>query len=78
MTSKSVLRRLAVQLPTCDKCGKPVRKADLKTVELFVARQTHWSPAEYEEQEWCSACREYAEFLSTHPDYEYERAKGLA
>jgi hypothetical protein len=48
---------------TCDKCGQLTD--DGQTVRRQTAKQTHWSPAEYDEAFWCEACRYEAE--------EYER-----
>ena len=44
----------------CDKCGQPAKAL----VDVLVSRQTHWSPAEYEE--WCGVC-------AVDPDYEAEQ-----
>jgi hypothetical protein len=42
------------ELRECDRCGKP---GVLITCTRQTARQTHWSPAEYEEADLCDACR---------------------
>lgn len=60
---------------TCDKCGKARHSQSLETVVIHTARQTHSSPAEYEEQSWCSSCRERAEYESDPSNEAYERAR---
>lgn len=59
-------------MTTCDKCHKP--STDTETVTVFLCRQTHWEPAEYEDQDWCAACRSWAEYISDPANEDYERA----
>jgi hypothetical protein len=40
----------------CDKCGK--RELERRLISVQTARQTHWSPAEYES--WCDTCHDAA------------------
>jgi hypothetical protein len=59
----------------CDKCRKPA--TSLEPVVIQTARQTHWSPAEHEEQDWCDSCRDAAEYEASMDDFDrdYERAR---
>ena len=59
---------------TCDKCRKPTAKKHLATVWKQTARQTHWSPAEYDTQDWCVACRDDADAEASRDDDDYDRA----
>ncbi|HXG71310.1 MAG TPA: hypothetical protein VNJ04_11960 [Gemmatimonadaceae bacterium] len=40
----------------CDKCHRRCRQAELVTVAVEVCRQTHSSPAEYDEVRLCADC----------------------
>ena len=57
----------------CDKCRKPAI-GDLTTLIIQTCRQSFSSPAEYEEQEWCSRCINRAEYESDPDNEAYERA----
>lgn len=59
----------------CDKCKKQKLVSSLEAGPVQVARETRYSPAEYEEQRWCRACRERDEYLSDPFNAEYERAR---
>ena len=62
-------------MPTCDKCHRPADVLDLEMVEVLMARATMSSPAEYDEQSWCGACREREAYLSDPWNVAYERAR---
>lgn len=62
----------------CDACGEWVPVSDTVTMIRQMARQTHSSPAEYDEEVWCATCRRQAEereeYLSDPFNEAYERA----
>jgi hypothetical protein len=45
----------------CHCCHKPFRVRDLNTVAYQAAKQTHWTPAEWEEVLVCDECYRYPE-----------------
>jgi hypothetical protein len=48
----------------CDKCGR--RELERRLVSVQTARQTHWSPAEYES--WCETCHDKARAAAERAD----------
>ena len=46
---------------TCDQCHETVEFDEGQPVQVQVSRQTHWTPAEYEEQFVCFSCIHDAE-----------------
>ena len=63
----------------CFKCEQLVPVSDTEVLIVETARQTFSSPAEWEEQVWCSTCRRRAEerdeYLSDPFNEAYERAR---
>ena len=58
----------------CSRCGTPVHD-DAATVTILTARQTHWSPAEYDEVPVCDSCLEWDEYASDPYNAAYERLR---
>jgi hypothetical protein len=53
----------------CHVCNRLHHVAQMHEVQVRVAEQTHWSPAEYDDALVCSDC-----FNGDGPDEDYERA----
>lgn len=45
----------------CDRCRKTVPPSFTESVVLLISRQTHWEPAEYDEEQWCYDCKDESE-----------------
>ena len=57
----------------CDQCGEMARVNDVQTFVVQTARQTHWSPAEYESRTVCGRCyRDDSRPTERDPDLERE------
>ena len=42
---------------TCERCGKERPTCELELTTVGYRRQTHWSPAEYDDLNCCADCR---------------------
>lgn len=58
----------------CSRCKTPVPD-DASVVVICTARQTHSSPAEYDELPICDACAQYEAYISDPFNESYERAR---
>lgn len=57
-------------MPPCPYCGAPTLACDV--LEVMMARQTHWSPAEYET--FCDACLP-ARYRERDPDQQRDERR---
>ena len=73
-------RPFYVRVPevACESCKKLVAPDEGKTLDVQTARQTHGSPAEYDEQFICHPCIDRAEYEHENADYLWARARGWA
>jgi hypothetical protein len=54
----------------CHSCRRLLPAEEMHHAEVLTARQTHWSPAEYDGVDICEDC-----FTGDGPDEDYERAE---